>query len=46
MKTYVPGFWSLKGWKETVWTDMVDEVDDGGGKKRASPSKGGAAVIC
>lgn len=21
--TYVPGFWSWKGWTETVWTDMV-----------------------
>jgi hypothetical protein len=21
--TYVPGFWSAKGWMETVWTDMM-----------------------
>jgi hypothetical protein len=21
--TYVPGFWSVKGWIETVWTDMM-----------------------
>lgn len=22
--TYVPGFWSVKGWMETVWTDMME----------------------
>lgn len=21
--TYVPGFWSWKGCRETVWTDMI-----------------------
>lgn len=23
-ETYVPGFWSVKGWMETVWTDMME----------------------
>lgn len=23
LQTYVPGFWSWKGWMETVWTDMM-----------------------
>jgi hypothetical protein len=23
VNTYVPGFWSAKGWMETVWTDMT-----------------------
>lgn len=23
LQTYVPGFWSWKGWMETVWTDIM-----------------------
>lgn len=30
--TYVPGFWSVKGCNETVWTDMVDQVGGEGRK--------------
>lgn len=47
VSTYVPGFWSVKGWMETVWTDMVivGEWEEKKGKF-TDLGQGGAGVMC
>lgn len=41
--TYVPGFWSVKGWIETVWTDMME--DWGGVRRKLTDREGLASCV-